>query len=321
MWWRKRHTPTDAAPQAPRPERLARVQTLAEQALALPSGGMRRWNTLAPLGEADLDDVAAVASAFLTGDDPPRAVLAGEMLDTAIARHGFRGSRPSADTTAALRLLLEPACHPDQPPDLIVAALSPLAMLEGTHPSLLQPLVSHPDPKVRAIALRLWANLLTDDDDAPPEHVLNATLDMLTDALDHDPAPQVRAEAAGALDMLHLEATQWPNHRGSGRIYERLAGFRHDPLPEVRAQVLSAALREHVSGAVDQLLTELADPDTHWQFVNCIQPGLPNPTDLRQALTRLQQTGWPDRSCDPDTYPEPDDRRQLLQQALTDCQP
>ncbi|MET8686960.1 HEAT repeat domain-containing protein [Streptomyces sp. NPDC004732] len=145
-------------------------------------------------------------------------------------------------------------------------------------------------------------------------------VDALVALLDDDPEDEVRGSAAESL--AGLDRGEEPVSRTVSDALERHADASS---PKIRAAALQHALENGATDAYDRLLREFDSPDVDWRFLSAyelaaMEGDFSLPDDIRprlvERLERLETTGWAARCEDPDGYPDPDRRAEMLSDLL-----
>ncbi|HMB05951.1 MAG TPA: HEAT repeat domain-containing protein, partial [Isosphaeraceae bacterium] len=186
--------------------------------------------------------IALVQALGLLGDGSATAPLA------ALVQHGGRSEAVRAAALdalgmiggpASLRARLTLAYDPKAPVALVARALPPLGREKVLPPNDLAGFFDHPEPAIRAAALRA---LTTRREDEVPAEVRRAVLSRL-----HDQAPEVRTAAIEAVVALPLrEAVPLLVPAALDEATRAEASLALAALPDARAlPVYLAALRDH----------------------------------------------------------------------------
>ncbi len=289
----------------------------------LPYDSMTRWRITQEVSGRPVRDVLPAVRQLLESGRPDDQLAGVQLLDTYFADL----DEPLPDECRALEPVLRALCDPQQPPELIAAAIGPWGSVAPDERVVLRTLIAHADGQVRARAVAL----LPDCKDGGPEDV-----DLVLDVLRSDPDPRVRCSAAEAVVSARLFADpqdedpmradeQWAEQvrEQTARLWPVMRPFLRDREAQVRAAALTIALDPWAANDADraraeqQLLSELVDPDVDPAFVRLAGDVELRKSDLLERLTALQQGDWAARGAVPDRYPEEADRRAMLAEGIS----
>ncbi|MEU6993869.1 hypothetical protein ABZ953_24840 [Streptomyces sp. NPDC046465] len=295
------------------------TRAVLERALAVAPDSEARLELITPLAETPEDEswtdralhgiqVDETLTLCMSADDD-RAALGVETLDHQIMRDAVLRRRRTREA-------LDHLVARERAPFVLGQILGCYAQLHIASPLGNPPVkvflagMRHTDGSVRSTAATGVGLLALGTPEA------KRTVDALVELLDHDAVDEVRGAAAGCL--VGMDTGEEPISRTVSDAMERHAD---SPSPLVRAASLRHALEHGSTDAYDRLLREFDSPDVHWEFLSAYElaamdEGFVLPDDIRprlvERLERLEANGWADRCGDPDGYPGPDDRAELL---------
>ncbi|MFE0134890.1 HEAT repeat domain-containing protein [Streptomyces sp. NPDC059037] len=318
----------------------AETRAVLERALPLPPGGDERseltvslamqpdegsWSDRARHG-ARIDE----ALAWCASTEPDRVTLGVELLASLLLGDTLR----SEQIIATLDRLAREEPHPLTLSSIMYCygIMHRRTPLQDPPFQLFFDGLNHPDERVRTEAAG-GLELL-----APGTPEEGRAVAVLVDVLDHDPENRVRRMAADS-----LAGMKWVEERNSRAAVDALERHADSPVPEIRAQSLRDAIQRGAPDAYDRLLREFENPDVDWHFISAytraaftraayrragyrraasLDDDFLLPSDIRAAfverLDRLAASGWADRCADPDAYPDPEDRAEMLDEILRD---
>ncbi|MEU6819935.1 HEAT repeat domain-containing protein [Streptomyces atriruber] len=301
----------------------AEARAILERALATDPDSDVRLELIAPLSESPDDEawtdrarhgaqVDETLDLCMSGDEA-RATLGVETLHHQITRDDLLRRRRTREVLDNLLAREQTSFVLDQ---LLVCyvQLHVVEPLPDPPVDLFLGLLRHSDSTIRSTAASGLGLLAPDT----PEE--GRVVDALVQLLDDDPEDEVRGAAAESL--AGLDRGEEPVSRTVSEALERHAD---SPAPKIRAASLQHALKNSATDAYDRLLRELDSPDVDWQFLSAYElasagGGFSLPDDIRprlvERLERLEKTGWADRCADPDSYPGPDRRAEMLSDLL-----
>ncbi|MEU5002353.1 HEAT repeat domain-containing protein [Streptomyces sp. NPDC021622] len=307
-------------------ERLrAAARDALAKALPLAPGGPERTDVLTELAEQPEDEswtdrarcclLIDEALSLCDDADPDRVALGVEALSAVLLFNGvFRSDRiretldrlaagPSDAVALSELLCCYERLHMDEP-------------LEAPPLPLFLDALRHADARVRSAAAE---GLDPMAEGSPSE---GDAVDALVDLLEHDADLGVRVSAARTLAGLVCA-----EERNSWATFDALQRHADSPVPEIRALSLRDALKRGTPDAYDRLLRELEPSDVHWEFLSAysyaaMRHDFRLSPDIRprlvERLEHLRSSGWSDRCEDPDAYPDPEDRAEMLDEILRD---
>jgi hypothetical protein len=298
------------------------VPELLAEAGRFPADDYRRWKAIRGLTHADRKELLAQAQRLLTGEDADDRVLGAQILDPDLLE---QDEEPGRAEVRAVEPLLLAALHPDQEPAVIVAAMGPYAILRPEDPRPFLDLLGHPDSAVRAEAT--WQMTFVNMEPAAPLGAAGGrnVLEILHERLEQDADREVRANAAQGLRFLYTSAEAFPGPSIAPTVHGYLAPHLADPVPEIRTTALYVAIDaepDAVAAALtEELVTELRNPGVDWHFVDLaravrVDPDEPEAEHLNAVLREREAAGWPAATGVPETYPDVEDRMEMLEQAI-----
>ncbi|MEV0171577.1 hypothetical protein AB0I00_10710 [Streptomyces sp. NPDC050803] len=318
-----------AVPLASDQEERSRKETQAAfaQALAHAPDSEERSEILIALSEGPDDEswtdrpLAALhieeALALCRSAEPDRVTLGVEALHCMLLFN-------DALRRGAIRATLDRLCVPEQEPFTLSTALRCYTVLRN-HQEMADPPVEvfltalhHPDARVRAAA----ASGLDPMAGEQPQEA--RAVAELIDVMDHDPDITVARCAARSLAL--IVCAEEAHTRTASRALARRADAED---AGIRAAVVEGALFREEPGAFARLTAELQRSDVEPAFIAAIEficgLDVTIPDDARAELTglleHLEQAGWAELPADDENYPDPEDREELLEQALEALRP
>ncbi|TGB00502.1 HEAT repeat domain-containing protein [Streptomyces sp. MZ04] len=313
----------------------AETRAVLERALPLPPGSDERSELTMPLAvppdEESWSDRARhglridEALAWCASTEQDRVTLGVELLADLLL---FADTLRSERIVATLDRLVREEPHPLTLTDImncygIMHLRNPL---QDPPFQLFFDGLNHPDESVRTKAAGGLEIL------APGTPEEGRAVTVLVDVLDHDPENRVRRMAADS-----LAGMKWVEERNSRAAVDALERHADSPVAEIRAQSLRDAIQRGTPDAYDRLLREFENPDMDWHFISAytraaytraaytraaLDDDFSLPSDVRPAfverLDRLAASGWADRCEDPDAYPDPEGRAEMLDEILRD---
>ena len=288
----------------------------------LPYDSMTRWRIADELSGRPPGDVLPGVRQLLESGRPDDELVGVQLLDSYLTDLG----EPLPQECWTLEPVLRALCDPQQPPELIAAALGPWGMVAPDERVVLRRLMAHVDGRVRARAVELLLLSIGSGLD---------DVDLVLDALRNDLDPRVRRSAAEAVVIgPHIDPKDdepwradelWAEQTSEyiARVWPEMRPFVRDREVGVRAAALKLALDPSAGDdaarvrAEDQLLSELVDLDVDPAFVRLARRVELRKPELLERLTALQQSDWAARGAVPDRYPEEADRRVMLDEAIS----